>query len=145
MVLVGRTHLSIRFNLCLTSCRHLGSQVTSEQHAEMMERLLIFKAWFLHQYKLDRSSNNIVAIHIDTIKPKYRDQYAGDGNPEVPGLRPTYLSAILGAPEIAIPSEESQLPSALMIYTNALTNIILKLLSCHTSLALRVKRRKYQW
>lgn len=80
-----------------------------------MERLSVFKEWFLHQYELDGSGNNIVAIHIDTIKPKYRDEYPGNGNPEVPGLRPTYLSAILGAPELAIPSEETQSP----IYTNA--------------------------
>lgn len=81
---------------------------------ELMKRLSVFNDWFLRQYELDGSSNNIIAIHIDTNKPKYRDQYPGDRNPEVPGLRPTYLSAILGAPELAIPSEESQSSFALM-------------------------------
>ena len=71
----------------------------------MMKRLSIFKEWFFHQYDVGRSSNNIMAIHIDTIKPRYRDEYPGNSNPEVPGLRPTYLSAILGAPELAIPSK----------------------------------------
>lgn len=85
--------------------RQLGSQVTADQHTEITNRLSVFKTWFLKQYKLNPSSNNIVAIHIDTIKPRYRDEYPGNGNPEVPGLRPTYLSAILGAPELAIPSE----------------------------------------
>ena len=71
----------------------------------MMKRFSVFREWFLRQYALGDFSNNIMAIHIDTIKPKYRDEYPGNSNPEVPGLRATYLSAILGAPELAIPSE----------------------------------------
>ncbi|KAL6714329.1 hypothetical protein ACLMJK_007752 [Lecanora helva] len=86
----------------------LGSEVNSEQHTEMMTRFSIFRDWFVRQYQLDDSSGNVVAIHIDTIRPKYRDQYPGDMNPDVPGLRPTYLSAILEAPELAIPI--TQLP-----------------------------------
>lgn len=74
-----------------------------------MNRLSVFKEWFLRHYGLDGSSNNVVAIHIDTIKPKYRDEYPGDGNPDAPGLRAPFLSAILGAPELAIPSENLQL------------------------------------
>lgn len=89
----------------LTSHRNLGSQVTTAQHTDLMSRLSIFQTWFLNHYNLTPSSNNMMAIHIDTIKPKYRDEYPGNANPEVPGLRPTYLSAILGAPELAIPSE----------------------------------------
>lgn len=71
----------------------------------MMKRFSIFREWFLRQYELGDFSNNIMAIHIDTIKPKYWDEYPGNSNPEVPGLRPTYLSAILGGPELAIPSK----------------------------------------
>ena len=85
--------------------RYLGSRVTSKEHSVMMERLSIFKVWFLHQYGLDGSSDNIFAIHIDKIRPKYRDQYSGNDNPDVPGLRPTYLAPILGAPELAVPSK----------------------------------------
>ena len=55
----------------------------------------------------------MVATNIDTIKPKYRDEYSGDGDPDVPELRSPILSAILGAPELAILSEESQSPFAL--------------------------------
>lgn len=71
----------------------------------MMRRFSVFREWFLRQYELGDFSNNIMAIHIDTIKPKYRDEYPGNSNPEVPGLRAMYLSAILGAPELAIPSK----------------------------------------
>ena len=97
------------------SYRDLGSQVTSEQHLKLMERLKVFKDWFLHQYGFDGSSKNVVAIHIDTIKLKYRDEYPGNDDPDIPGLRPTYLAAILGAPELAIPSEELQMISSLNI------------------------------
>lgn len=71
----------------------------------MMERLSIFKEWFLRQYGLDGSTNNLLAIHIDHVRPKYRDQYPGNDDPDVPGLRATYLAAILRAPELAIPSK----------------------------------------
>jgi hypothetical protein len=46
-----------------------------------------------------------MALHIDSVEPRYRDEYSGNDNPEVPGLRATYLSAILGAPELALPSK----------------------------------------
>ena len=91
----------------LTSYRKLGSLVTSEQHAEMVKRLEIFREWFLHQYQFHDRSNKVLAIHIDTVRPKYRDEYPGNSNSEVPGLRAPYLSAILGAPELAIPSKVS--------------------------------------
>lgn len=81
-----------------------------------MERLSIFKQWFLHQYGLDGSTNNLLAIHIDHVRPKYRDQYPGNDNPDVPGLRATYLAPILGAPELAIPSKHSPSSPALISF-----------------------------
>jgi hypothetical protein len=87
--------------------RSLGGKVTLEQHMEIMNHFSVFKAWFVDHYKLDRSHNTIMALHIDTVKAKYRDEYPGNSNPEVPGLRATYLSAILEAPELAIPSKQA--------------------------------------
>lgn len=56
-----------------------------------------------------------MAIHIDRVGPKYRDQYPGDGDPDVPGLRATYLAPILGAPELAVPSKYSPSKSCFSI------------------------------
>lgn len=53
----------------------------------------------------DDSLETVLAIHIDTVQAKYRDEYPGDNNPEVPGLRATFLSVILEAPELAVPSK----------------------------------------
>ena len=78
-----------------------------DQHLEIMHRLSIFKAWFVDRYMVNGLHTNVIALHIDTVKPKYRDEYPGNSNPEVPGLRATYLSAILGAPELAIPSKRT--------------------------------------
>ncbi|KAH8812887.1 amidase signature domain-containing protein [Xylogone sp. PMI_703] len=86
----------------------LGKDVTLEQHEEMMNRFSVFKDWFIDRYISDESKANIVALHIDTVQAKYRDVYPGNNSPEVPGLRATYLSAILHAPELAIPI--SQIP-----------------------------------
>ena len=106
MVLVGTQRLC---SLCLelTTARSLGSEVTMEQRVEMMNRLLVFKAWFLDRYMVNGTRNNVIALHIDVVEAKYRDEYPGNSNPEVPGLRATYLSAILEAPELAIPSKRT--------------------------------------
>ena len=85
----------------------LGSKVTFEQHTEMMNRLSVFKAWFVDRYMVNGTHNNVIALHIDTVKARYRDEYPGNSNPEVPGLRATYLSVILEAPELAIPSKKT--------------------------------------
>jgi hypothetical protein len=69
-----------------------------------MHRMSVFKSWFLDHYKLNGLHNNIMAIHIDKIEARYRDVYPGNNNIAVPGLRATYLAAILGSPELAIPS-----------------------------------------
>jgi hypothetical protein len=71
----------------------------------MMNRLSVFKDWFVDRYISNGSKTYIVALHIDTVQARYRDIYPGNNSPEVPGLRATYLSAILQAPELAIPSK----------------------------------------
>ncbi|RHZ70336.1 hypothetical protein CDV55_108201 [Aspergillus turcosus] len=85
----------------------LGKEVDIEQHVEIMNRLSIFRSWFLEHFMPKRPHNTLVAMHIDAVKPRYRDEYPGNSNPVVPGLRATYLSAILRAPELAIPSSAS--------------------------------------
>jgi len=69
-----------------------------------MNRISVFKTWFLDHYMLNRLHNNVIAVHIDKIEARYRDVYPGNDNIAVPGLRATYLAAILGSPELAIPS-----------------------------------------
>lgn len=90
----------------LTINRILGSQVTLQEHEEMMDRLSVFKAWFVDYY-MNEPNTTIIALHIDKVQPRYRNQYPGNNNPNVPGIRPTFLAAILGAPELAIPSKSS--------------------------------------
>ncbi|KAH8705064.1 amidase signature domain-containing protein [Talaromyces proteolyticus] len=85
----------------------LGSQVSLEQHTEMMKRISVFRSWFLEHYS---SPQMLMAIHIDSIKSRYRDEYPGNNNTEVPGLRPTDLASILRAPALAIPSKQNRLP-----------------------------------
>lgn len=89
--------------------RSLGCEIPQEQHLEMMNRLSIFKTWFLNRYMSDDSLEIVLAIHIDAVQAKYRDEYPGNNNPEVPGLRATFLSVILEAPEIAVPSRYRRL------------------------------------
>ena len=103
MVLILTQYL-LKLELELIADRSLGSEVTLEQHLMMMNRLSVFKAWFVNRYMVNGPHNTVIALHIDVAKPRYRDEYPGNSNPEIPGLRATYLSAILEAPELAIPS-----------------------------------------
>ncbi|CAG8951778.1 hypothetical protein HYFRA_00005582 [Hymenoscyphus fraxineus] len=99
----------------------LGSKVTLEQYEEIMKRFLVFKKWFIDRYM---QGSTLVALHIDTITPKYRDQYPGNNNPDVPGLRATYLSPILGAPELAVPITELPYESRITGKTEQLPMVV---------------------
>lgn len=72
-----------------------------------MDRFSIFRAWFSETYFSDNTKTTVFFNHIDKIQPRYRDQYPGNNNPVVPGLRATYLASILKAPELAVPSKLS--------------------------------------
>ena len=120
MVLV-RTQYLLKLNLELIADRSLGKEVTLEQHLEMINRLSGFKAWFVNHYMVNGPHNTVIALHIDIVKPRYRDEYSGDSSPEIPGLRATYLSAILGAPELAIPSKN--IPCCSMQETSSSSSI----------------------
>ncbi|KAL9049449.1 MAG: hypothetical protein Q9162_007216 [Coniocarpon cinnabarinum] len=85
--------------------RSMGSQVSNAEHQEITHRFDVFKAWFLERYMSHKTRSTVVAFNLDALKPKYRDEYPGSPNPLVPGLRAPYLAAILGAPELAIPSK----------------------------------------
>ncbi|PVH68460.1 amidase signature enzyme [Cadophora sp. DSE1049] len=89
----------------------IGKAIAPEQHSEIMTRFEIFKDWFLKRYMSSPSHTDVMALHIDTVTARYRDQYPGNNNPEVPGLRATYLSAILQAPELAIPISQVEYDS----------------------------------
>ncbi|KAK2737897.1 hypothetical protein FQN57_007348 [Myotisia sp. PD_48] len=81
----------------------MGKQVSADQHIEIMNRLSVFRSWFIQRYMAGVSHSTLIAMHIDTVKPKYRDEHPGNSNPNVSGLRPTFLAPILRAPELAIP------------------------------------------
>lgn len=84
--------------------------MAGEQHEEMMKRISVFRKWMLDHYELNHQTGNIMALHIHAVKPRYRDEYPGNNNPEVPGLRATYLSPMLRAPELAIPRKPDSRP-----------------------------------
>jgi hypothetical protein len=71
----------------------------------MNQRLLVFKEWFLQNYMKIQEQDSILVLPISSVKPDYRDTYPGVRTKPSSGLRPTYLSPYLGAPELAIPSK----------------------------------------
>jgi hypothetical protein len=68
---------------------------------EMEARMSVFQTLFLERYY--SSPKVIMAIHIDAVKPM--SENGGQLGPLSSGLQSTYLAAILGAPEVAIPSK----------------------------------------
>jgi len=96
--------------------RQSGSQVSEAQYQETSERISIFKDWFLKEYMGDGERSSILVLPISNVTPNYRDVYPGAPSPAATGLRTTYLSPYLGAPELAIPSMFSYI---LHIYVSA--------------------------
>ncbi|KAF2124976.1 amidase signature enzyme [Dothidotthia symphoricarpi CBS 119687] len=80
-----------------------GANVTQAQHDDMDERLRIFKDWFLEKYMKVNEQDSVLIFPISDVRPNYRDTYPGLSKEPSTGLRSTYLSPYLGAPELGIP------------------------------------------
>jgi hypothetical protein len=86
--------------------RKMGSGVSQEQHDDMNRRLETFKNCFLEEYMKIENQDTIVVLPISGVNPNYRDEYPGLPKSQAArGLRTTYLSPYIGAPEITIPSK----------------------------------------
>ncbi|KAF2450877.1 amidase signature enzyme [Karstenula rhodostoma CBS 690.94] len=82
----------------------LGSEVSSEQRNDMKSRIETFRTWFLKHYMKPDEQGTIIVLPISDVKPNYRDAYPAQTNGRAtPGLRTTYLSPYVGAPELALP------------------------------------------
>ncbi|QKX59452.1 uncharacterized protein TRUGW13939_06586 [Talaromyces rugulosus] len=84
----------------IPQCWDRSNKVGPKQHMEIETRMSVFKKWFLERY-YSSSPKVVVAIHIDAVKPM--SEKGDPFGPLTSGLQPTYLAAILGAPEVAIP------------------------------------------
>ncbi|KAI9712290.1 MAG: hypothetical protein M1820_001503 [Bogoriella megaspora] len=80
----------------------LSSKITLEERDTAVERLEIYRKWFLETVMREKERNSLVIIPIEKISPRYRDEVPSEHfNPEgVPNL---FLSPILGAPELTVP------------------------------------------
>jgi hypothetical protein len=82
-----------------------------------MDRLEVFKNWFINRFMND--GPKIIALHINNVQPRYRDGYPRNQNlDEPPSLTPALLSAILGAPELAIPSKSMASSYCLIVHSS---------------------------
>lgn len=88
--------------LRLTMNRTLGTQGTFHEHDEIMNRLSVFKAWFVDHY-VNRLESTIIALHIEKVQPRY----SANNNPNIPGIRPMFLTTVLGTPGLSVPSKSS--------------------------------------
>ena len=73
-----------------------------------MKRMSVFKEWFLSRFVSwqDRDTGNaFVILPVGNVAPSYRDEYPGVPSSPMQGLRTTYLSPILGTPELTIPGK----------------------------------------
>jgi hypothetical protein len=93
--------------------RELSSHITSEAHAEAMVRLEVYKDWFDEVVMKLGKQTALVLIPIEEISPRYRDEApATHFNPVgVPNL---FLSPILKAPELTVPSKYPQMLTLLI-------------------------------
>lgn len=92
--------------------RNLSSQISAVAHAEAMKRMEVYKSWFDKTVMESDKRNTMILIPIEEIAPRYRDEMPKKNfNPVgVPNL---FLSPILKAPELTVPSAYS--PAVLVI------------------------------
>ena len=91
--------------------RSVGANTSKAEHDEIMERMAVFKEWFLSRFVSteDRDTGNaFVILPIANVAPSYRDEYPGVPSNPIQGLRTTYLSPILGTPELTIPGRSAR-------------------------------------
>ncbi|KAF2110416.1 amidase signature domain-containing protein [Lophiotrema nucula] len=81
----------------------VGQNTTQAEHDDMTKRMEIFREWFFHSYMPIHRLEAILVLPVGTVQPNYRDTYSGVPETVTPGLRTTYLSPILGAPELSVP------------------------------------------
>ncbi|OJJ41890.1 hypothetical protein ASPWEDRAFT_292279 [Aspergillus wentii DTO 134E9] len=81
----------------------VGSKVDITQYQEVSRRIAVFRIWFTNKYMHTDSRPSIFILPISEVAPNYRDVYPGVPKEPSTGLRTTYLSPALGAPELAIP------------------------------------------
>lgn len=89
----------------------LGKSVTPEQNRRAVDRLLVFRSWFLSQFMRPRNQRVVImVIPVSEGVPNYR------GCPPRPykvpsGFDPFSLSSMLGCPDLVIPIGESPFES----------------------------------
>ncbi|KAJ4357191.1 uncharacterized protein N0V89_001766 [Didymosphaeria variabile] len=82
----------------------LGSEVSSKERDDMNNRIQTFRTWFLKHYMKSDEQDTIIILPISQVKPNYRDAFTSQiGKKATTGLRTTYLSPYVGAPELAVP------------------------------------------
>ena len=56
------------------SCRDLASKITAEERDVAVERLTVYKRWFLEHVMREGERDTLVLIPIENISPRYRDE-----------------------------------------------------------------------
>lgn len=103
----------------------LGKSITKAQRDEEIQRLEVYKTWFLQHVLQVGARGAIIVLPIANVEPNYRDKTPGAPFSQS-GFDPLFLSPILGAPEIVVPigqlpyqsrisHREEQLPVAVSI------------------------------
>jgi hypothetical protein len=105
--LYGKLHLELNIVYKYShESKKTGSGVCQEQHNDMNRRLETFKNCFLEEYMKIEKQDTIVVLPISGANPNYRDEYPGLPKSQAArGLRTTYLSPYIRAPEHTIPSK----------------------------------------
>lgn len=86
------------------TCRDISAEISQKDHDEGMEKLDVFKKWFLDTVMEKGRKHTIVVIPIENMAPRYRDRATTSFNPR--GVPMLFLSPIIGGPELTIPIGE---------------------------------------
>ena len=82
--------------------RDLSSQITEAQRDHAVQRLSVFKVWFMKHIMAVDTARTVVVLPIENIAPRYRDEATTHFVPQ--GVPMLFLSPIIGGPECVIPA-----------------------------------------
>lgn len=116
------------------TCRGISAEVSQKDHDEGMEKLDVFKKWFLDTVMEKGRKQTIVVVPIENMAPRYRDLATTSFNPT--GVPMLFLSPIVGAPELTIPIGEVTFESVVSKRVEHLPVAVSLLAAPHTDLQL---------
>ncbi|KAI9834946.1 MAG: hypothetical protein M1819_002669 [Sarea resinae] len=104
----NKHHKSPYINTFIAWRWNLGKSVTQSQRDEAINKINVYKKWFLQEILHEGARDSFVILPIAEVAPNYRDTQPGPHFKQN-AFDALFLAPILGAPELVVPSTDIHL------------------------------------